>query len=98
MALLNSDFAFARFRTITELSVLACIILFYGYFLVSVEMLLNFPFKIWLLLRNPTARSLLFCFLVLLVLCIIIIVAMYLFCAGWPVSRHFVCLLWAVRG
>jgi hypothetical protein len=57
---------------------------------VSVEMLLNFPIKISFF--NTTGRCLLFCSLVL-VLCIIIVVTMYLFFAGW-LGRHFVCLLW----
>ena len=59
----------------------------------SVEMLLNFPFKISFF--NPTGRSLLFCSLVL-VLCIIIIVTMYLFLlAGWVVILF---VFFGVRG
>ena len=59
----------------------------------SVEMLLNFPLKISFF--NTTGRSLLFCSLAL-VLCIIIIVAMYLFLLACWVVILFV--FFGVRG
>ena len=90
MALLDSDFAFARLN-VTELSV--WLASFFLWILSSVRRNAS-KFSINFFL-NHTGLSLLFCSLAL-VLCIIIIVAMYLFFAGW-LRRRFVCLLWSKR-